>query len=261
MSVNKFKFKVSGFGKNNSLKLPFLLNYNNAGQSEVINDEFVMNEVDKSINKIIDYEKVRFAPKLSNGNNLENLTINLNFLKDGSYKNSTYADIGFFDDDILFNKNKFKNSFLRLSFYDSDVPTNQNLISFITIFSKSGDKFTSANELNVNFRVNNPITNPEGFAEGFYIYHYKSEVLENSPQNIYMRAEFNNASTGKTTKFMTSNELLDINNVIKKLHNEYLLTKTSTGYYYTVNKNYNNSNNITESSNNLKINLYEIRVK
>jgi hypothetical protein len=69
------------------------------------------------------------------------------------------------------------------------------LVSQITIFSKVTDKEINplvdndtgvpfvggglsipANQFPVRFILNDPILYPKGFAEGFYIYHYKSDV-------------------------------------------------------------------------------------
>ena len=280
MSVNKFKIRLKDFESDNRIKIPVSLAFNTVGQSDIVNREFISVKTEKAINPIIDYEKVRFTPKLTNGNLVEDIKFNLNFLIDGSYTSPTYyADIGFVDEDIQFRKNRFLNSFLKLSFYDSDIPTNQNLVSIITIYSKVTKddiiEFTNnlgetqvgsglpknANEFIVRYRLNNPITNPEGFAEGFYLYHYKSDVQMNAPHTLYMRAEFNNAATGKTTKFITTNELLDIKSVIKKLHVKYLLRRDNTGYYYTIDSTYNNASNIVESSTGVNLNLYEIRVQ
>ena len=279
MSVKKYKIRLVDFENDNNLKIPLSLDFNSVDQAEIVNREFISVETKKSINPIIDYEKVRFTPKLSNGNLIDDLSFKLNFLKDGAYLTPThYSDIGFIDSDIQFRKSRFLNSFLRLNFYDSDIPTNQNLVSFITIYSRitrddliefvdaSGNVRVgsglpkNANEFIVRHKLNNPITKPEGFAEGFYLYHYKTEVNSTAPTNLYMRAEFNNAATGKITKFITTNELLDINSVIKKLHVKYLLTRDNTGYYYSIDKTYNNATNITETSTGLNLDLYEIRV-
>ena len=65
-----------------------------------------------------------------------------------SYKNkeSEQSDLlsylGFTNNDIRFQKNKLKKSFLRLLFYDSTNPSNQNLIAYSTIFMDSGEYFT-----------------------------------------------------------------------------------------------------------------------
>tara|TARA_R110000796_G_scaffold219934_1_gene336022 strand:+ start:48152 stop:49009 length:858 start_codon:yes stop_codon:yes gene_type:complete len=284
MSVNKFKLRLVDFENDDKLKIPLSLDFNSVDQAEIVNREFISVETEKAINPIVDYEKVRFTPifnRLSNGPIalVGDIRFKLNFLINDTYPSTThYSDIGFVDEDIQFRKNRFLNSFLRLSFYDSDIPTNQNLVSFITIYSKvtpediieftddsgnvrvgSGLPLT-ATDFIVRYRLNNPITNPEGVAEGFYIYHFKSEINSDIPTALYMKAEFNNAATGKSTKFITTNELLDINSVIKKLHVRYLLTRDATGYYYTIDKTYNNASNITESSTGVDLNLYEIRV-
>jgi len=280
MSVNKFKIRLVDFENTDKLKIPLSLDFNSVDQAEIVNRDFISVETEKAINPIVDYERVRFTPKLNNGNLVQDLIFKLNFLLDDSYLSPTYyGNIGFTDDDIQFRKNRFLNSFLKLSFYDSDIPTNQNLVSYITIYSKITsldiieftDEFgnvrvgsglpVNANEFLVRFILNNPVTKPEGFAEGFYIYHYKSDVNSTTPTALYMRAEFNNASTGKSTKFITTNELLDINSVIKKLHVRYLLTRNATGYYYTIDNSLNNASNINETTTGLNVDLYEIRVE
>lgn len=280
MSANNYKIRL-GSTDFDAIKIPLSLDFNSTDQAEVVNREFIEIETEKAINPIVDYERVRFSPKLTNGNSVRDLTFNLNFLNNsGNYPSLTYySDIGFSDDDLKFQKNKFKNSFLRLSFYDSDIPTSQNIVSIITIFSRITVNdivpFTNAlggpqtgaglpknaNQIVVKYLLNNPITTPQGFAEGYYVYHFKSDVTLEEGHELFMRAEFNNAATGKTTKFITTNELLDINSVIKKLHVKYLLTRDATGFYYTIDPTYDNASNITESGSGVKVNLYEIRVE
>jgi hypothetical protein len=281
MSVKKYKIRTGNFDKDNNIKIPIELDFNSVDQSEVVNRDFISIEVEKSINPILDYDKVRFTPIKMDGDLVKDLIIKMNFLsEDGSYMTPTYySDLGFSDDDIRFKKNKFLNSFLKFSFYDSDVTTNQNLISITTIYSKvtlvdtvdlfdsSGDPITggglplNANEFQVRHILNNPITQPQGFAEGFYIYHFRSDLEASNPTELYMRAEFNNAANGKTTKFIATDELLDINYLIGKLHIKYLLTRDATGYYYTLDTSYNDSTNITESGTGVILDLYEIRVE
>jgi hypothetical protein len=50
--------------------------------------------------------------------------------------------LGFSNNDIKYQKNKLKKSFLRLSFYDSMNPMNQNLLAYSTIYLDSGLLFT-----------------------------------------------------------------------------------------------------------------------
>jgi hypothetical protein len=317
MSVNKYTIRIADFGNvtggpvngrlstpvpldtnlDKYLKIPINLDFNSVDQAEVVNRDFISHEVEKSINPILDYEKTRFSPTLMDGDLTNKVTIKLNFLNgSGGYTTPThYSDIGFDDNDITFQKNRFKNSFLKLSFYDSDKPTNQNLISIMTIYSRlhttdlkplldgsgninvGGGLPLNANQIPVRLELDNPIVNPKGFAEGFYVYHYKTNLDNTSrtlelntkssiPTNekresLYMRAEFNNAANGKITKFITTSDLLNINDLIKKLHVKYLLKRNATGYYYSLSTNYNNADNITETGSGVTLNLYEIRAE
>lgn len=279
MSVNKYKIRLNQGGPK-LLKIPLELDFASMGQRDIVNREFVKEEVEESINPIVDYEKARFTPVLSNKTPVSDLIYKLNFLgPNGSILNgTTYGDIGFSDDDIKFQKNSFKKSFLRLSFYDFDKPTNQNLISFVTLFPKlklsdlnplvkNGQPNTlgglpkAANLIPVDFSLQNPVTNPKAYAEGFYLYYFKNRIKKNDaiPVNLYMRAEFNNAATGKTTRFITTSNKLPINELINKLHVRYLLNRDSTGYDYSIDTNYQNATNIIEGNTKLTVNLYEIQ--
>lgn len=62
--------------------------------------------------------------------------------KDESYQSDLLSYLNFTNTDVRFQKNKLKKSFLRLSFYDSVNPTNQNLLYYSTIFMDSGMYFT-----------------------------------------------------------------------------------------------------------------------
>ena len=268
-------------GSDASVKIPISLDFSTMDQSEVVNREFVDIEVEKSINPIVDYEKVRFVPKIETVD-IKNLTYSVKMLDDNGthIENTTYGDIGFVDDDIKFSKSRFLNTFLRLNFYDNDTLTNQNLVSQITLFSKitnaeinpiadsegnpldGGGLPIHADDFPLRFILNNPIEFPEGFAEGYYIYHFKSDVIQNDlPKELYMRAELNNASNGSSTKMMASNRIdLTIDELVDKLHTRYLLIKTNTGYEYRIDTTYNGGGNIIENIDDVTVNLYEIKV-
>jgi len=187
MSV-KIKIRIDSIGDKNYLKIPISMDFNSIGQYEVVTDKFIEVETEKVINPIIDYEKVRFTPILysedfSNIVEADDMITKLNFLDDNDNMllDTKYSDIGFVNDDILYSKSRFTNSFLKMNFYDTDVTTNQNLISQITIFSKvSAYDIVPLGEPNgglpfhvtnfpTKFILNNPIRKPKGFAEGYYI--------------------------------------------------------------------------------------------
>ena len=68
--------------------------------------------------------------------------------QDNLYENEEFVNssnligyLGFTDDDIYNQKNRVKQSFLRLLFYDDDNPLTQNLLFYSTIFMDSGELY------------------------------------------------------------------------------------------------------------------------
>lgn len=155
-------------------------------QNEILGEYFVEEEIEKSINPIVEMEKCIFHPAIiESGANLNKIDgeyknvyeieFNLHFrphkgeewtVDDNDYWNGVETKNGkpvFIDDffsfndkdrqsdllgyldfnngDIKFQKNKLKKSFLRLSFYDSDKPYKQNLLSYATVFHDCGELF------------------------------------------------------------------------------------------------------------------------
>jgi hypothetical protein len=146
----------------------------------------------------------------------------------------------------------------------------QNLISFITLFSKltpmdlqqtnavySLGNPKPANQIYLTFSVDNPTLNPRGNSEGFYIYDYKDELEMNGlPKYLYMKGTFNNAKNGKSTNLMVSSTALPIDQLITKLHTRYVLVRKTNGFYYQIDDTY--SNNVSYNTNNATVNLYQI---
>ena len=64
------------FNSDNNFKIPISLDFNSVDQTEIVNREFISIETEKSINPIIDYERVRFTPKLNNGGLVKDLKFN-----------------------------------------------------------------------------------------------------------------------------------------------------------------------------------------
>lgn len=286
MMFVKYKLRVDDIATSGStINIPIDMKFITIDQAEVVGKDFVDVEVEKAINPIIDYEKTRFI--LTNTNNviMDNVAYELNFLTGGTFPSQTYlSHLGFDYDDVKFRKNGFLKSFLRLNFYDTDIPTNQRLISFLTIFCKITKRDVipigapnaglpvGVNMFPVRFILSNPIKDPSGFAEGFYLYHYKDEVNFNLPKELFMRAEFNNAKTGKRTSFITVNTPQTVDDVVDKLHMKYILKRDVTGYYYEIDNTY--STNVIYTSDvdgdgngvggtmdgGIKVKLYEIQV-
>lgn len=160
------------------LKVPLFSKFTtDLNQETNISDAFTKVEIKKAINPIDDREKDVYSPICFDGEDATEIRLNLHFrqhrgedwtveresswngvkenreLMNGSnstsygffsYKGNEDAQsdllfyLGFTDADVKYRKNKLKKSFLRLSFYDSMQPTNQNLLAYSTVFVDTG---------------------------------------------------------------------------------------------------------------------------
>ena len=155
------------------------------------------------------------------------------------YKNDNlYGDLlgylGFTDDDVYYQKDALKKSFLRLSFYDSPNRETQKLLYYSTIYfdtNRISNKYIKdlnawRNDLSYtprygqlvfasdivrhgSFKSNGTsaltaeLTCADKYddtnsSDGFYLHLFDKLVSGNTCTPIYMKAEFNNAKFGKT---------------------------------------------------------------
>ena len=77
-----------------------------------------------------------------NGVKQENGVISIDEQITGDGVSDLLCFLDFTNNDIRYQKNKLKKSFLRLSFYDSMNPANQNMLGYSTIFLDSGKLFS-----------------------------------------------------------------------------------------------------------------------
>lgn len=283
MFVNRYKitFNPNIIQTGATIEVPMITGYQLVDQDDIIKTKFVDVEIEKNTNEILDYEKVRFQPIIDNNDSfslVNNVIYNIHFLNSTNQYNqySYYGDIGFNDFDIKFRKKRFTNSFLTLSFYDSDIMTNQRLLSFVTIYpriepnnysivSEWGD-ITPANSFKIQFNLSSSLINRPLNSQGYFLYHFKDEVTTTIPKELYMRAEFNNAKDGKTTNLMSnSNPQITIDNLMvsttgtnntNNIFTKYILKKINESYYYDIDTTY--SSNVQSTNNNYVIDLYEI---
>lgn len=278
MFVKNYKININTLKSGTTattINIPINMEYQLVDQAELIDRVFVEIETEKAINEIIDYEKIRFVPINSANNQINSITytVNLSGL-------TTYGSIGFDDNDIKFQKESFKQTFLNLNFYDSNNPMNQNLILNITLFSQLTEfdlvplnsptgiagQPRPANFIKIKYVLENPLLNPLGFSEGYFLYDYKDELNVGDSKYLYMRASFKNAKDGKSTNLMVKNTALPIDELIHQLYTRYVLTRTIDGYYFRIDDSYQGSNiltnthNVSYSNNNndVTINLYKI---
>lgn len=281
MSVNKFKINITTLNSGTTattINIPISMDFQLVDQAELAERVFVDVETEKAINPIIDYEKVRFLPMDSAGNHTNSVVYNVNMLNNNAYA-SDYASIGFTNDDIKFQTETFKQTFLNLNFYDSDNPLTQNLVNNITLFSRLTPNNLvplsattgipgqpqPANQIPIQYVLESPLFNPFGFAEGFYIYDYKDELGIGESKYLYMRASFKNAKLGTSTNMMVKNTPQPIDSLVHELYTRFKLTRTITGFYYEIDTTYQGNtgvtgtNNVSYVNNNVNVNLYQIK--
>jgi hypothetical protein len=285
MSVNKYTVNFSQLNSATgaTINLPINLGYQLVDQDEIVQTKFVDVEIEKNVNDILDYDKVKLIPVVNIDNSIffiDNITYRLHFLNNLNQFNpsSYFGEIGFDNFDIKFRKKGFTQSFLRLNFYDSDSTATQRLLSYVTLFTKiyptdysTGSippwgTISSVNDLKVQFILGNSIINRSMNGEGFFLYHYKDEVLVDAPKELFMRAEFSNAKNGKTTGLMSTNSTTTtIDNLVVTTQNtnltnniftKYILKKENGQYFYEIDTNY--STNVEKTINNYTIDLYQI---
>lgn len=272
MFANSFKINLNTIGSASTLtfNIPMSLESQIVDQGELVERVFVDVEMEKAVNPIIDYEKVRLSP-INSGNQIINKVV----YKLSLFSGMTYGSVGFTDDDIKFKKESFKQTYLELDFYDSDNPMSQNLIAFVTLFSKLklSDLQASGNigipkpvnQIDLTFELENQLTNPLGITEGYYLYNYKDELLLNVPKYLYMKANFRNAKSGTITNLMVKNTALPIDELVHELYTRFILVRNNNGYYYIIDDTYQwnttnagSPNNVLYTSDLVTVTLFEV---
>jgi hypothetical protein len=279
MFANKFKINISTISTGataTTINFPINMTFQNVDNAELIDRVFVETEVENAINPIVDYEKVRFIPLNTQNNQVTTIIYDIYTLNSSQNYVGFYGDIGFTDDDIKFRKASFSETFLRLSFYDTDNPLTQRLVSFLTLYSElnSSDLLAPgpgvvpgtpkpASQIPLNFVVESPLLKPRGFSEGYHLYDFKSELNIGDSKYLYMRATLANAKTGKIVNLMVKNIAQPIDKLVHELYTRYKLTRTTTGFYYQIDNTYQGNgifgqNNVTYNANTATVKLYEI---
>lgn len=229
----------------------------NLQQQDIFND-FLLNEIaEEHTNDIVDMEKQIFVPVFKTDNekydDVRKIKFNIKLKQRGDYPNDIiettkawvdndvrdnwvneniipYNDVlgywGFTDEDVKYQKNALKKSFIRLSFYDTNKRSTQSLLYYCTLFIDSGRlygkymnnvnsgittdvvykiKEVNGKDLTLNgsmFVVDNSDTTQS--SEGFYLYLFPSLCKGKTPTTIYMKVEFNHAKFGATIPLITA---------------------------------------------------------
>lgn len=176
--------------------------------------------------------------------------------------------LGFTDEDIYFQKDCLKKSFLRLSVYDTPYRQNQSLLFYSTLFFDTNSLYKKyvdyVNEngyggvkgdyvdgkgvimakqqivyqdkdLCASFTCSNRFKQ-DACSDGFYLYLFDDLVNGNTFTKLYLKVEFNNAKNGKTVPLIWPGEtpMLYGNNrssggTLNTCRKHYEVTKTEQG--------------------------------
>jgi hypothetical protein len=180
---NVYKTTSVTFNQNRNLKnlvLPLNLKFEPMDYSDLI-DSWVNSETQKAINRILDGEKVRYLNR--------DLEIEFRFLDRNT---NTYSVTGptnsftpaGFDLPLDYSFNRYKKSFFRLYFYDTNSGETANLM-FVEDFMLGNDYLTPKVKLNRLF------------------WDKDDELMKTTTNNriLYMEARFFNAKTGQIQTF------------------------------------------------------------
>jgi hypothetical protein len=232
--MTKITINLRNLPKNQStITIPIGQTFNSIDTSEVAENQFIDDEIVKVINEIQDFEKLRFVPF----NGINEIIIQL---KDSGSTPMYYDEFGLSNSDLLFQRNRFKNSFIKLNFYDSESPTNKKLIHQMIIYNQiNSDQRDISNDLldvslmPITYRLVDPITVRKGVSEGFYLYGLKTPI-EAYPNNLYMTATYNNANDGKTTQLVAYDSPVAINQYNEVNSVKYVLSSVGNMQEYSV---------------------------
>jgi hypothetical protein len=233
MLVDRRKILLDSLNSGTTIDITLSSNFFPVDNAELIEDKFVKDEIENSINPIVDYKKVIFKPEDNNGNLIDKFKINLNFYTPESInlgfpqhrgtgaEPGLYRDLRFVFDDIFCRTNRFVNSFIRFSIYDNPNSGQNELLTFSDIYTQVGEEqenqfgFTlPLSACPITFILGDPVTQPEEVHEGFHIYWFK-DLVDNAPNQeyeVYGVVQFNSALNGRVYNLAPSKDF-DVNNI------------------------------------------------
>ena len=241
MFVDRRKILIGSLGSGTTIDIALGTNFFPVDNAELIEDKFVKDEIEKSINPIVDYKKVIFKPCDNNWNIIDKIKINLNFYTPSSIligspthrgtgaEPGLYKDIGFIFDDIFCRTSRFINSFIRLSLYDNPYSGKNQLLSFSDIYTQVGKNQENQygfvlplDNCPITLTIGDPVLQPEEVHEGFHIYWFK-DLVDNAPNQeyeMYAVVQFNNAGNGKIYEMAASKDFSPNNITLTNLEGE-----------------------------------------
>ena len=244
---NNFRYAVSP--NDRSLNIPVNITFDNLGREEGI-VEFENDVLKDLINGINDFETTKFANSfypLSPSNTDINYIFsffdptNTILSAPSTSWSDNYNSTGFFDNEIYYSANSFKNSFFKLDLYDTKTNENQRAFISIVIPTQQGLKKPGTIGF-TNVQVNKPsfvLDYIGADKEGFFIYWLKEKDYIDISE-FYMTAKFFNGKTGQFIRFMNEPQSIfngnDKFNFDKSQYFYYKVILDYTNYEYGIYK-------------------------
>jgi hypothetical protein len=208
---NYFRYSVSSNDK--FINIPVEIKFDNAGREDGI-IEFETDVLSEIINGINDFETTRFAnaPYVTQPSVTEinyeiyffdpTLSVTATTTTSSAWS-TTYQNQGFFDNEIYYFANSFKQSFFKLDFYDTN--TNENQRAYFTVILPTQQGQTMNGQIGpTQVQIKKPVFTLDYLGadkEGFFIYWLKERDYININE-FYMTAKFYNGKTGQFIRLM-----------------------------------------------------------
>lgn len=276
--IANFKINIKNFNLTSStVTIPVNVKYQFVDNDELIQRVFVDNEVKKSVNCILDYDKTKFTPFFGQ-KEVVNIRYKINLLdKTGNYKTPSYlSDLLLNKNDLETSSNSFLNGFLFLQFYDDYNPQTRNFLTESQIYNFLYPDLALENglikdptQIPIEYIASNSKMINDGQYTAFYVYDDIDKYKKiNSQNSLYCSAQLFNAKTGKVISLMTTKDKPKIDELPLKQFMKFNLIKNNNGFTYTIDNSFNNieivptSDDIlnTKDFKDIIINLYETRV-
>jgi hypothetical protein len=202
-NVNKIEIRLDKITTSQvTINIPFGLEFFPVDNTELQQTEFIDSEKQKAVNPIVDIEKYPFYPSFPSINGGQANAYIIEYKTD-----LTLFDLGFTENDILFNRLPFKKTYLRLNFYDTKDSKTQRLIGRETVHLKIDSNWYTNGQLQpLNTIYATFISNAQNsiynsiYGEGFNYYWYKTTL----PYTIYVKPAVMNAKTGTVTRLYSN---------------------------------------------------------
>ena len=223
--------------KINNKQLDLKINLCNSFNHNNYYEDWIEEECEKAIKDIVDKDKKKYTLCDSSGNTISKIDFNLT--KDGQPLTYQFFD-SYSDEDLLYRRNRFTNSFLRISYFSEPSLLGANFIGQTVLYNKiyhsnycsdikdpNDENYIPINDGDISIENN---ISWSSYDKKIYDCEYQLYgssglciFMDSKYDNIYAYYTFNNAANGIIYDLKPNGQD----------YNEFVLDKTSKCYYST----------------------------